>query len=119
MAAFVLIAGVGGHAAYWNRLIPQLETRGHRAVAADLEEDDPSGDLDGFAAAVQAAMGDYADVIAVAQSLGGFTAPMIRKPVRMFVLLNAMIPRSGDSQRMVGQHRLRLRQARRGPRGRT
>jgi len=31
VAVFVLIAGVGGHAAYWNRLIPQLETRGHRA----------------------------------------------------------------------------------------
>ena len=38
-----------------------------------------------------------ADVIAVAQSLGGFTAPMIHKPVRMIVLLNAMVPRSGES----------------------
>jgi len=36
-------------------------------------------DLDGFAAVVEAAVGDYADVILVAQSLGGFTAPMIRK----------------------------------------
>src|SRR5947207_1197852 len=75
MATFVLIPGAGGHAAYWNRLIPELETGGHRAVAVDIQEDDPSMDLDGFAAAVEAAMGDSADVIAVAQSLGGFTAP--------------------------------------------
>ena len=97
MATFVLIPGAGGHAAYWNRLIPELEIRGHRAIAFDIEENDPSMDLDGFAAVVEAAVGDYAEVILVAQSLGGFTAPMIRKPVRMIVLLNAMIPRSGES----------------------
>jgi pimeloyl-ACP methyl ester carboxylesterase len=97
MATFVLIPGAGGHAAYWNRLIPELEIRGHRAIAVDIEENDPSMDLDGFATVVEAAMGDYADVILVAQSLGGFTAPMIRKPIRMIVLLNAMIPRSGES----------------------
>ena len=97
MATFVLIPGAGGHAAYWNRLIPELETRGHRAVAVDIEENDPSMDLHGFAAVVEAAMGDDSDVVLVAQSLGGFTAPMIRKPVQMIVLLNAMIPRSGES----------------------
>ncbi|MBV9596667.1 MAG: alpha/beta hydrolase [Chloroflexi bacterium] len=97
MATFVLIPGAGGHAAYWNGLIPELESRGHHAVAVDIEENDPSMDLHAFAAAVEAAMGDYAAVIVVAQSLGGFTAPMIHKPVRMIVLLNAMIPRSGES----------------------
>jgi len=97
VATFVLIPGAGGHAAYWNRLIPELETRGQGAIAVDIEENDPSMDLDGFAAAVEAAMGDDADVILVAQSLGGFTAPMIRKPARMIVLLNAMIPRPGES----------------------
>jgi len=97
VATFVLIPGAGGHAAYWNRLTPELEKGGHRAIAVDIEEDDPSMDLGGFAATVEAAMGDNVDVIAVAQSLGGFTAPMIRKPVRMIVLLNAMIPRPGES----------------------
>ena len=97
MPTFVLIPGAGGHAAYWNRLIAELETSGHRTIAVDIEENDPSLDLDGFAATVEAAMGDDANVILVAQSLGGFTAPMIRKPARMIVLLNAMIPRSGES----------------------
>ena len=63
MATFVLIPGAGGHAAYWNRLIPELETRGQGAIAVDIEENDPSMDLDGFAAVVEAAMGEYADVI--------------------------------------------------------
>ncbi len=49
-------------------------------------------DLDRFAVVVEAAMGDYADVILVAQSLGGFTAPKVRTPVQMMVLLNATIP---------------------------
>src|SRR5215471_994010 len=49
VATFVLIPGAGGHAAYWNRLIPELETRGQGAIAVDIKEDDPSMDLDGFA----------------------------------------------------------------------
>jgi pimeloyl-ACP methyl ester carboxylesterase len=97
VATFVLIPGAGGHAAYWNRLSAELETSRHRVVAVEIKEDDPSLDLDGFAAVVEAAMDDYADAILVAQSLGGFTAPMIRKPVQMIVLLNAMIPRPGES----------------------
>ena len=44
MATFVLIPGAGGHAAYWNSLIPELETRGHRAIAIDIKENDPSLD---------------------------------------------------------------------------
>jgi hypothetical protein len=97
MATFVLIPGAGGHAAYWNRLVPELEAHHHRAIAVDIKEDDPSMDLYGFAGSVESAIGDYRDVILVAQSLGGFTAPMIRKPVRMIVLLNAMIPLPGES----------------------
>ena len=97
MATFILIPGAGGHATYWNRLVPELENRGHRAIAVDIEENDPSMDLHGFAAVVEASIGDQQDIILVAQSLGGFTAPMIRKQVRMIVLLNAMIPRSGES----------------------
>jgi len=33
-----LIPGAGGHAAYWNRLIPELEARVHRPIAVDIEE---------------------------------------------------------------------------------
>jgi hypothetical protein len=85
------------HAAYWNRLVPEVEVRGHRAVTVDIEEDGPSIDLHGFAGTVEAGIGDHRDIILVAPSLGGFTAPMIHKPVRMIVLLNGMIPLSGES----------------------
>ena len=94
---FVLVPGAGGHAAYWSRLVSELERRGHRAIAVDIKEDDPSLDLHGFAATVEAAMDAHQDVVLVAQSLGGFSAPMIGKPVRMVVLLNAMIPLPGES----------------------
>jgi alpha/beta hydrolase family protein len=78
-------------------LVPELESRGHRAVAVDIQENDSSMDLNGFAAVVEAAIGNHADVILVAQSLGGFTAPMVHKPVKMIVLLKAMIPWPGES----------------------
>lgn len=77
--------------------VEPVPRRGHHAIAVDIEENDPSMDLGGFAAVVEAAMGNDADVILVAQLLGGFTAPMVSKPVQMIVLVNAMIPRSGES----------------------
>src|SRR5215468_2126808 len=36
VATFVLIPGAGGHAAYWNRLVRELETGGHRTIAVDI-----------------------------------------------------------------------------------
>jgi pimeloyl-ACP methyl ester carboxylesterase len=45
------------------------------------------------------AIGDRADVILVAASMGGFTAPIVctRRRVDLLVLLNAMIPRPGET----------------------
>jgi hypothetical protein len=74
-----------------------LESRGHDAIPVDIPEDDPELGLPGFARVVEDAIGNVNDVVLVAQSLGGFTAPMVRKPVRMIVLLNAMIPNPGES----------------------
>jgi pimeloyl-ACP methyl ester carboxylesterase len=97
MPTFVLIPGAGGNESYWSLLVPELQRRGHAAVPVDIVEDDPELGLAGFAATVEAAMAGYDDVVLVAQSLGGFTAPMVRTPVRMIVLLNAMIPRPGET----------------------
>ena len=98
---FVLIPGAGGEATYWGRLVPELERRGHSATPVDIREDDPALGLPEYAEAVDAAVAASAtgarDVVLVAQSLGGFTAPMVRTPVRMIVLLNAMIPRPGET----------------------
>jgi len=99
MTTFVLIPGAGGNAGFWSRLVPELERRGHEAIPVDIQEDDPALGLPEYADIVVAAMDGRRDAVLVAQSLGGFTAPMVadRVPVRMIVLLNAMIPLPGET----------------------
>ena len=99
MTTFVLIPGAGGNASYWRELVAELEGRGHVAVAVDIEQDDPALGLPEYAGLVEDAIGERSDVVLVAQSLGGFTAPMVaaRRPVRMLVLLNAMVPLPGET----------------------
>ena len=99
MSVFVVVPGAGGAAWYWHRVVPELKSRGHEAIAVDLPSDDESAGLPEYADAVAAAMGDHDDVVLVAQSLGGFTAPMVcaRRPVGLLVLVNAMIPLPGET----------------------
>jgi pimeloyl-ACP methyl ester carboxylesterase len=94
MVAYVLIPGAGGAGSYWSRVIPLLERSGHEAVAVDLPGPDPAAGLPEYADAVVAAAWRFSSVVLVAQSLGGFTAPMAaeRLPVAELVLVNAMIP---------------------------
>jgi pimeloyl-ACP methyl ester carboxylesterase len=98
VTTFVLIPGAGGNASYWRELVAQLEARGHEAIPVDIAQDDPALGLPEYADLVVSAIGQRPDVVVVAQSLGGFTAPMVaeRHPVRMIVLLNAMIPLPGE-----------------------
>ena len=99
MGVFVLIPGAGGAAWYWHRVVPELQARGHQAVAVNLPGADESAGLPEYADAVVAAVGDHNEVVLVAQSMGGFTAPMACAPVpvRLLVLVNAMIPRPGET----------------------
>ncbi|MCO1655198.1 alpha/beta fold hydrolase [Pseudonocardia humida] len=99
MTSFVLIPGAGGAAWYWHRVLPELRARGHEAVAVDLPAADPAAGLAEYTDTVVAAVGDRTDVVLVAQSMGGLTAPLVarRVPTRMVVMLNAMTPRPGES----------------------
>jgi pimeloyl-ACP methyl ester carboxylesterase len=99
MAAFVLIPGAGGVAWYWHRVVPLLERRKHEAIAVDLPGDDDRAGLVAYADRVIEAIGSRRDVVLVAQSLGGFTAPLVcaRVRVAMLVFVNAMIPVSGET----------------------
>jgi pimeloyl-ACP methyl ester carboxylesterase len=99
MSTFVLIPGAGGAAWYWHRLVPLLEQAGHDAIAVDLPADDESAALPEYTDCVVEAIGEREDVVLVAQSLGGFTAPLIaaRVPVREIVFVNAMIPLPGET----------------------
>jgi pimeloyl-ACP methyl ester carboxylesterase len=101
MPTYVLIPGAGSDSWYWHLVTPLLEARGHEVVAVDLPCDDDSADLDTYADTVIAAIGDRPgdDLVLVAQSLGGFTAPLVaaRRPVGLIVLVAAMVPRPGES----------------------
>jgi hypothetical protein len=96
---FVLIPGAGGTAWYWHRVVPLLREVGDQAIAVDLPGDDPAAGLPEYAGLVTSAIGDRRDVVLVAQSLGGFTAPLVaaKVPVGSVIFVNAMIPCPGET----------------------
>ena len=98
MARFVLIHGGGGTAWDWHLVVPELQGRGHEAIAVDLPSEDPSAGWSAYADAVVDAIGERQPVIVAGHSLGGFTAPLVceRMLVDLLVLVAAMIPSSGE-----------------------
>jgi pimeloyl-ACP methyl ester carboxylesterase len=99
MATFALIHGGGDVGWYWHLVEAELRRRGHDTVAPDLPCDDDSAGLDDYADTVVDAIGDRGDLVVVAQSYGGFTAPLVaaRCDARSLVLVAAMIPTPGES----------------------
>ncbi|MGH2775358.1 MAG: alpha/beta hydrolase [Actinomycetota bacterium] len=98
MATYVLIHGAGDSAWYWHLVDAELRQRGHDVVAMDLPSDDDSAGLAEYADVVVDAIGDRTNLVVVAQSFGGFTAPLVceRLPVDLLVMLAAMIPSPGE-----------------------
>ncbi len=84
---------------YWHIVEADLRTRGHEVVVMDLPVDDDSAGLSAYADVVVEAIGDRKDIVVVAQSFGGYTAPIVcdRVPARLLVLVAAMIPAPGES----------------------
>jgi pimeloyl-ACP methyl ester carboxylesterase len=118
---FVLIPGAGGAATwYWHLVVPLLREAGNEAVAVDLPGPDPDAGLAEYADLVASAAADRDSVILVAQSLGGFTAPMAaaRCAVAGIVMVNAMIPVPGETAGAwwdnTGQAEARIAAAERG-----
>ncbi|HYI65883.1 MAG TPA: alpha/beta hydrolase [Candidatus Limnocylindrales bacterium] len=99
MATYALVPGGGGDPWDWHRLVPELEGRGHDVVAVALPAGDEAAGWAEYADAIVEAIGDRTQVVLVAHSLGAFSAPLVceRRPVDLLVLLNAMIPRPGES----------------------
>ena len=98
---FVLLPGAGGDPWYWHRVVPELQAGGHLVIPVALPAADDDAGLPDYADAVIQAMGPQAQrrVVLVAQSMAGFTAPLVceRVPIHTLVLVNAMIPRPGES----------------------
>ncbi len=78
-----------------------LVEAGHEAIAVDLPGDDETAGLPRYTELVVDAIGSRSEVVLVAGSLGGFTAPLVceRVPVHELVLVNAMIPSPGETAR--------------------
>jgi len=98
---FVLIPGAGGSAWYWHLVESKLRQRGYEAIPVALPAADDSAGLTDYAAAVVRAVGKHKSrrLVLVAQSLGGFTAPLVCEqiPVSLLVTINAMIPKPGET----------------------
>ncbi len=83
---------------YWHLVQPELQARGHEAVAPDLPCDDDTATLADYADAVLDAVGHQRELIVVGQSYGGFTAALVaaRAPVDALVFVAGMIPAPGE-----------------------
>ncbi|MBO0804809.1 MAG: alpha/beta hydrolase [Nocardiopsaceae bacterium] len=103
MATFALIHGAGDAGWYWHLAERELRRRGHDTIAPDLPCEDDSAGLPEYADAVVSAIGGSSggrgEVVVVAQSFGGFTAPLVaaRVPVTMLVFVAGMIPAPGEA----------------------
>ena len=99
MATYVLIHGAGSDSWYWHLVAPQLRELGHDVVAVDLPCDDDSAGLAQYVDTVVDAIGDRTELVLVAQSFAGFTAPLVceRVPVELMVLVAAMVPSPGET----------------------
>lgn len=96
-STFVLIHGAGSGSWYWHLIVPELQAHGHDVEAVDLPADDDSAGLAEYADTVVQAVGNRTDLVAVAQSMAGLTAPLVceRLPVKLMVLVAARAPGAG------------------------
>lgn len=99
MATYAIVHGAADSAASWDLVAARLAEHGHDVVAVDLPCDDDTARFGDYADTVAAAVGDRRDVIVVAHSLGGFTAPLVcdRVGVDLLVLVAGMVPRPGEA----------------------
>jgi pimeloyl-ACP methyl ester carboxylesterase len=98
MTTYVLIHGASSDSWYWHLVIPELQRYGHEVVTMDLPCDDDSAGFTEYADTVVEAIGDRTDLVVVAQSMAGFTAPLVceRVNVDLLILVAAMVPLPGE-----------------------
>jgi len=99
VATFAFIHGAGDVGWYWHLVEAPLRARGHDTVAPDLPVEDDRAGLSEYATTIVEAIGDRSDVVVVAQSFGGYVAPIAAERIdaRLIVLVAGMIPSPGES----------------------
>ena len=106
---FVLIPGAGGAAWFWHRLVPELEARGVDALPVEpARRPTRAQGCRSTPPRWSTAVGRRRPLVVVAQSLGGFTAPLVceRLDVTLLVLRQRDDPAPGrDRRRVVGGDR--------------
>jgi pimeloyl-ACP methyl ester carboxylesterase len=96
---YVLIHGAGDVGWYWHLVEAELRARSHNVVAPDLPIEDDSAGLSDYADVVLDAIGDRDELVVVAQSFGGYIAPIVcdQIPVKLLVLVAGMVPVPGEA----------------------
>lgn len=101
MIGYLLLHGASSTGWMWHRVEVLLQEAGHRTAAPDLPSADPEADLHAYANVAYAAAAALGDdpIVVVAQSMAGLHAPLLpaRRSVARLVLLNAMIPKPGET----------------------
>jgi pimeloyl-ACP methyl ester carboxylesterase len=99
MSTFGLVHGGGFGAWCWERLIPELEARGHHAATVDLTPEDQEGGAARCAAVVAEAFAAVDDLVLVGHSGAGLIIPLVaaERPVRRLIFLHALLPRPSQS----------------------
>lgn len=99
MATFAFIHGAADAGWYWHLVEAELRQPGHDTVAPDLPVENDSAGIAEYGDILVDAIGDRHDVVVVAQSFGGYVAPIVadRVGAKLIVLVAAMVPSPGES----------------------
>jgi pimeloyl-ACP methyl ester carboxylesterase len=100
MATFCLVHGSTQSAAGWDRLVDELDRRGHVAIAPTLPSNVPDASATRYAEAIRRALPiDVSEIIVVANTASGLFLPLValHSRVRQIVFLAAVIPKIGAS----------------------
>jgi pimeloyl-ACP methyl ester carboxylesterase len=97
MATIAIIHGGADSGLSWGPAAAHLRALGHEPVPVDLPIEDPKAGWNEHADTVAAAVRGKPNIVVVAHSLGGFTAPLVceRVPVDRLIFVAAMIPTPG------------------------
>lgn len=92
------------HGAYhgpwcWDLVIPELERRGHSALAVDLPASDPGAGLEEYARVIEESMSSAEAPALVGHSMGGVPLPLVasRVAVKKLIFVCALVPQPGVS----------------------